>query len=690
MAGNGMNEVFTVSFDDASVITVPIDATLSNSGEAADAKAVGDALDLKANRSELQNAVKVNGQEADAQGLIIVTGEDTAMSATDETTVKAAIEAVDGKTAADIPMSSAAGADSIAEAMESIAGATAETIPMSTGSQVTVAGKIGAVEAVGTANSNAITALQGKTGEDINVTSDEGSETIAEALAASVRTINGEGPDENGNVQVVHAMTADNLTSSASQTNTGEFVKRTSGGAASIHTGDAWLSMIRGNRVHVGYVPESLNMTVNAAPREEGETPITASIDRDTFVAAVSGSTTINLTYTTSWSADPATYGITVTGEPVSGDQITVVYVAEDRGTIIQADPQTFVSTGWNLYNHDVGYAIGLKYATNAQFRISGTYSAVKFSSTISGEKTTITPTDGLFTISANGYIWVEGGNATDTELFMTWTDWVLPEDAPEEFAAYTESVIDISDLMDDHFPYGLMRVADIRDEIDFNTGIATSKVQRISYSAENLATAIASGLAYEYDTDYIYLERATPVEFDMDDYDLDGQYLTDDHGIEYFTGTDIAAYAVMVYGNSLKNKLERDVLTISQQTLTSAQQSQVMDNIGVTEEIAALNSKMAQINRWTFIGSCAGTTVTLSNFNLSDYHELLLVLSAYSQNAEDVAASTICSTYLTNLTTIRARYKTDSNESRDALFNVINKSFTVTSGYTGYLYGRK
>lgn len=593
MADNDLNEQVEVTVDDATVVTVPIDTTLTHSNEAADAKAVGDALDLKADRSELQNAVKVNGQEADAQGLIIVTGEDTAMSSTDETTVKAAIEAVGNKTAADIRMSEAAGADTIAEAMESIAGATAETIPMSTGSQVTVAGKIGAVEAVGTANSNAISALQGRTGEDINVTDDEGSETIAEALAASVRTINGEGPDENGNVQVVHAMTADNLTSSASQTNTGEFVKRTSGGTASINTGDAWMSMIRGNRVHVGYVPESLNMTVNAAPREEGETPITATIDRDTFVAAVSGSTTINLTYTTSWSADPTTYGITVTGEPVSGDQITVVYVAEDRGTIIQADPQTFVSTGWNLYNHDVGYAIGLKYATNAQFRISGTYSAVKFSSTLTGEKTTITPTDGLFTISANGYIWVEGGNATDTELFMTWTDWVLAEDAPEEFEAYTETVIDISDLMDDHFPYGLMRVADIRDEIDFNTGIATSKVQRLSYSAENLATAIASGLAYEYDTNYIYLERATPVEFDMDDYDLDGQYAADDHGIEYFTGTDIAAYAVMVYGNSLKNKLERNVLTISQQTLSAAQKSQVQDNIGVTEEISALNSKI-------------------------------------------------------------------------------------------------
>ena len=35
-----LNEVFTIDFADSEVITVPIDDTLSNSGEAADAAAV--------------------------------------------------------------------------------------------------------------------------------------------------------------------------------------------------------------------------------------------------------------------------------------------------------------------------------------------------------------------------------------------------------------------------------------------------------------------------------------------------------------------------------------------------------------------------------------------------------------------------------------------------------------------------
>ena len=628
-----LNEEVEVVVQDSDVITVPIDDTLSNSGEAADAKAVGDALALKADKSELSAAITVNGQSADSQGVIIVTAADTKMDSDDNTTVKAAIEAVDEKTAADIKMSSAAGANTIAQEIAGIGDQTAEDIRMAEGSQTTIAEKIGAMENVDTQNSNDIIALKAKTGADLAV-SEIDSQKISEALAERVKTVNANGPDENGNVQVNHTLTADNLTSDQSQTVTGEFARRASGGNASIHTGDAWMSIIRGNRTHVGYVPESLQMTVNAAPREQGETPITATIDRDTFVEAVSGSTTINLTYTTSWSADPATYGVTVTGDPVSGDQITIAYTAEDRGTIIQSDPQLFVSTGWNLYNHELGYAIGLKYADTAQFRIVGAYTAVKFSSTIDGAKTTIVPNDGLFSITANGYIWVEGGDSTSTEVFMTWSDWVLLADAPSVFEAYNEDVIDLRDLMEDHFPYGLLRVGDVRDEIDFNTGIATSNVQRLSYSAENLATAEASGLTYEYDTNYIYLERSSPVDYDMDEYNLDGMYGADDHGLEYFTNTSIAVYAICIYGNNLKNKLERDVLTISQQTLTSGEKTQVRTNIGAASQSAVdtLNSKVSSMGSLVSIKSnmVDGAYTVNHDFTQYRYIAFLYNSSAY------------------------------------------------------------
>ena len=93
---NDLNEVFTEEMIDADVITVPIDDTLSNSGEAADAAAVGAALALKADASSIVT-ISVNGQTPDNQGVILVTANDTKMSSTDTTTIKEKIEAVGGK-----------------------------------------------------------------------------------------------------------------------------------------------------------------------------------------------------------------------------------------------------------------------------------------------------------------------------------------------------------------------------------------------------------------------------------------------------------------------------------------------------------------------------------------------------------------------------------------------------------------
>ena len=597
-----LNEEVEVVVQDSDVITVPIDATLSNSGEAADAKAVGDALALKADADAVV-AIDVNGQSADNQGHILIDGTDIPMSGTDSTTLKAKIEAVDGKTGADIPVSSAVGAATIQAAIEDAGTRNADEIMMATGSTTTVAAKIAAMDVTAAANSAAIGELEVKAGDDILLETG-GSETIADAVNDRVKSVNGTGPDATGNVQVEHALTADDLTSSSSQTTTGEWTRRTSGGTTPIQNGSAWLSTVRGNRSHVGYIPEALNMTVTTAPREEGQTPITATLDRDTFVEEATSSGTYNFVYTTSWSTDPATYGITVTGTPVSGDQIVVAYTKEDRGTIIQSLPKTMVATGWNLAQPTEDYtgythiAIALKYADTAMFKIMGTYTGLKYSSTPTGEKTTITPSDGLFTVAANGYLFVAGGS-TDTAIYMTWADWVL--DGPTEAEDYVEYEIDMSTLFEGGsapFPYGLLRVGDIRDEIDFNTGIATSRVQRLTYSAENLEAAAASGLTYEYDTNYIYLERAVSQIYD---FDIDGDYTVNDHGLEYFTDTDIAVYSVNIYGNSLKNKLENDVLTKSQDLVNNLTTNDSTKALSAAQGYA-LNSNIA--NTTTYLAT--------------------------------------------------------------------------------------
>ena len=88
-----------------SVVTVSLDDTLTISGKAADAKAVGDALADKVDAASVMESVTitVDGQASDNQGVILLSGEDIPIDeSANAPTVKEAIEAVDGKGAADI------------------------------------------------------------------------------------------------------------------------------------------------------------------------------------------------------------------------------------------------------------------------------------------------------------------------------------------------------------------------------------------------------------------------------------------------------------------------------------------------------------------------------------------------------------------------------------------------------------
>ena len=620
-----LNEVIEEVIDDATVVTVNIDDTLTVSGEAADAKAVGDALALKADKSELQNSITVNGQSADNQGHIIVDASEIDMSGSDTTKVKAAIEALDAKTGADIPISGESGASTIKAAVEAADGKTAQNIPMSSaeGAQ-TISAKVASMDQTDADLALAVQGVAARTAADIPMSADDTTKVKA-AIEGRLKSVNGILGDADGNVQVDEVPFADNLRSSLSQNTVGTFSLRTAGGAASIEDGDAWLTGIRGNRIHTGYVAEQLNMTVTPVPREEGEESIAATIDRDTFVAYVTESGTTTLTYTTSWSASPTLYGITVTGTPKNGDVITVVYVKENRGTITQATPASFIATGWNLYNHDVGYARAVKYSDSMGYCIGGTYSALQFSTTLDGTKSTITPVDGYFNISNNGYIWVTGGNATDTEIYMTWSDWLDPTDHPE-WEEYTEDEIDLSTIMSTYFPYGLLRAGDVRDELNLNAGLAISNVERLAYNAENLAAAVASGRTYECDTNYIYLERATAVTSEIT---LDGGYTASDHGVEYFTGSTVPVYAIILYGNNLKNKLERDVLTKSSDVVngftSTATDKALSAAAGKTlfDQIGTISGNYLKHKNITLNSSDIGTTFSPTSRNVGNTNTL-------------------------------------------------------------------
>lgn len=330
---------------------------------------------------------------------------------------------------------------------------------------------------------------------------------------------------------------------------------------------------VNGDQIVITWDGENAaEMTVNAVEREPAP-EITVTIDRDVFVAYVSESGTTLLTYTTGWNADPALYGVTVANDPLAGDQIRIVYVKEDRGTITQAAPTALVATGWNLYNPLTGYARTPKYSETYGYRIGGTYTGISFAETPTGATEEIAVTNGLFTVPSDGYVLVQGGDAT-TYIYTTWSDW--QETYQGDFESYNESVLDLTAIMTARFPHGLMRVGDVRDEINLNTGRAISRIERMLYTAENIASL--GDREYEADTTYIYAVRTTEV---INNISLDEKMAVNEHGIEFFRDSAVDVYAEILYGSNLKDKLRRQVVAVTPQAFTTGQQSQARTNIG-------------------------------------------------------------------------------------------------------------
>jgi len=568
MADNIPNIDFNVA--PGETVAVPVDATLSISGQAADAKAVGDALANKADKSELARSIHVNGQGADLQGEIILTAEHVPMDENETVTVAEEVEALKSRTGADIPVNGEDGAISIEAALNAAS------------SGVTVQGGAAVMAGTVTDDSGSVNSLE-ISGRSLPLRDD-----------GAVRSVNGIAGDSAGNVRITNVETANNLVADDAQSNVAAFVLRTSGGGTAIANGRAWLNQVRGAMEHTGVVEERIDMTVEPAAREAGQQAITATIDRAAFRAAVTESGTIALVYgTQDWSEDPASMGITVSGTPVEGDRITVEYDKADRGLITPATPTSFRSTGWNLYSHARGYARVVRYSEIYGFRVAGAYTSLTYSETETGARQTITPVDGAFNVPGDGYVWVAGGNASTTAIYMTWSDWT--DGYEGSFAAYTESAISLATIMAEHFPDGLLAVGGVADVIDLDLKTATIAIERLDYSEETIAQLEAAGRAYEADTDYIYAVLEEPVT--VTDIGVSNQFTVNDHGMEYVTGTTVAPVLMLLYGQNLRDKLRMDVVTISQQTLSSAQQAQVRTNLGITPaNIGALPASGGQM----------------------------------------------------------------------------------------------
>lgn len=616
MADSNLVTQLNYGVEAAQVVTTPIDNTLTTSGVAADAKAAGDAIRevreymgsgtipggaatlleaLTDIRSEIGNNALPDGASTIAEALNILAGQ--IGDGISGSTLTAAVEQISqAMGSAPLPLE----AETVTDALNAILAAAVRTV---NGTVPDTDGNVDIDTGVMTINGEG-------PGEDGNIQIDTGitqisvngqtpDESGAIAVPTGVMTINGVEPDEDGNIDVdepeglVRSVNgeepdsygnvalnrvpfADDLYTEDTQAISGSFKARTSGGSASIADSTVVVQRIYGRSERSGYVPASQDMSVSWGDRTEGE-PITAAIDWTVFVATVGDVTTdLTISYDGSdWDADLAGYGVTVTGTPVNGDAIHISYVVEERGTITNSVPESLITTGWNLYDNTTGYARVIRYSEQYGYRIDGAYSSIRYCEERGGAETDVTVDgNGLFNVAADGWIHITGGNDTTTAIYPTWSDWA--EGTPEAFEVYTEHEIPYWEAVNQIFAAGMCSVGDVRDEMSPQSGSYVRRINRIEYSEANLESVIAGGTDYTYDTDYIYYVLEDPIS---GTYMLDSSLPVSSHGLEIWD-SNVAIDCVFVYTQALKDKLRRNVVTVSAQDLTDDQKEQVRKNI--------------------------------------------------------------------------------------------------------------
>ena len=177
-----LNETFHVTFNDASVVTVPLVTNLTATNAAPTAKTVGDALASKVDADDIMEHVQItfNSVQSDSQGVILADGQDIPVDDTQGApSIKEALDTLDEKTGEEILYEDAGdpiktvvdGIKGDVEDLETaVGGLSGESIPAAAGSQQTIKA--------------AIEAAAGRTGADIDVSGTD-TRKISTAITAA-------------------------------------------------------------------------------------------------------------------------------------------------------------------------------------------------------------------------------------------------------------------------------------------------------------------------------------------------------------------------------------------------------------------------------------------------------------------------------------------------------------------------
>lgn len=334
-------------------------------------------------------------------------------------------------------------------------------------------------------------------------------------------------------------------------------------------------------------------------------------------------------------------YGLSISagGTPATGDKITVtrikgtinttidvVYQKPDRGIITNTTPSQFAASGFNQFNKDSNdfYLFGYTISDGTIVPSTGKYvcycralagspsgyiayssggylipGAVGYCATVPSNGTQLTQTEeewdkrdaynASLMIEEDGYIAVAVNNKNDLCMHIRWDD--EEDEEYEEYVAPSTIAIPSTAKDGTSLPlaiYGMPALGAIKDRLVMdsgtNEGTYIQKIERVAYTEIALQETINSGVAYDYDRNWIYRALTTPVNYTVTAHAL---YEVNDLGTEEFLGTTVPVWAENLYGENLRNKLKVNTLTVSEQNppLNSSQKQQVQENLGFISE---------------------------------------------------------------------------------------------------------
>lgn len=389
---------------------------------------------------------------------------------------------------------------------------------------------------------------------------------------------------QNGNIVSGKASVADNLSSVDTQSSEGSFIFRTSGGDASINTGEAGLNVLRGNTKITELLTPDIHQKANiliANPIQFKSITLNQFNKNDN--SCVFENTIIDLDGTFSQGAAAQGYYsviVRVVGGVISGSTGYKGYTAawlESENTPIASIDSCCLRGAWSATKPNLSTTgmliqtpikiIGDEYGTRYNFQL------------VNG----ITNED-----LGDGYLVI---TTTDIEHLVVHPRWSGYMDGT--FAEYSESIVNmptengILPIENYGFP-NLIKLNDeeIYDEINFDSLKYIKRVGYMMYSIQNLATVQRLTENYIYDNNIILYELSTPTIYNLTS--ISSTYLVDDFGTEGFIYTDsdeVEIYTACWYGQNLKDKLRTDVVTISRQNLSTTQKNTIRNNIGAMGE---------------------------------------------------------------------------------------------------------